>query len=1012
MRRFIQSCCLSAFLMLCLATAHAQSFAQNLFTSAEERLQAGDAKGAAELYQQIISQYPTFEALGAVKYNLALAYLYSGNSEKAVAQFKELAADSNKDASLREQAALGLGTAEMNLARSQTELQGQSKTLEQSIQDYEIFLKKYPQSSARGEAFFGKACSEFYDEKYADAEKTLTAFFSISASASLRNDATYLQARALSAEAVQLKDQKRDHDAQLKVEEAMKLLDQVANNPQNVVAGNDALFTAGETLFNIGRYSEAIEFLRRIKSKKYLEDEQSKIVDMLRKERAQAMIGANGDLQADVNRQYVRAATRLQEIQTKSSLYINAQLVIAQCLYEQKKYDEVVILARHYMPFCDTEQKKRVVYFLIKALLQDEQQNRAIQAYQEYKNQNPDEKLGEDALLSFADYFYRKKRYSECLEWLQEYQTVFPHGKLADNAALLEINIYTSNGEFDKALKANAAFRERFAGSPLEATVLYNHGYLNFMKKDFDSALIDLNQVVTHFAASDNVENARFFIGICLYELKRYDEAIQTLQSFEKEFPKSKLIPDSIFHRAKACEDKKDHRGANELYGQILKNYPKDELAPFSLFAMARDEASQGIPHSEDALKLFDQFLAQFPTHSLAPSAFLFKGAILRNTKRLDEALAIYQALAEKFPDNPTAAEALVLTAELNFQSAERMAARPERLPPERMEEWKKTIQSAQTSCEKVIRQFAKAPSVDKALSLLVQLWQKRIEAAFATKDEAKAYFDQLASSGDASLRVKVAFAFGSMLEKLNEKQAALQVLSDAYDHASTASLPNEGYNQYRRALIEAQQLDRAIAVSERQRVEKQEAQDPSGVAEAILGLGQVYLEKGDFPKATASFKEVISNFPWHETAAPQAEFYLALSQERQKDFQEAIKLYNVLLSKIQDPEMRVQVFFRLGYCWYGQFEKSPEQKFENLKQALAYFLKIGTAFTSFPTYASESLYMAASLYEKMALLSPDAKVKQECRQNSLKFYKRCLEEFPSTTWGEKSKEKLAPLLK
>ncbi len=1012
MRRLLQILSVSVLLIVGRSTAIAQSSAQELFSRAEETLQSGDPGAAAKLYEQLIRQFPTFEGLGAVKYNLALAWLYSENHEKAVAQFKELAADSNKDAPLREEASLGLGSAQTTLARTQSDSAARLRILGESIQSFETFLKKFPQSTSRGEALLGKAASEFYAERYDDTLKTLSSFATVNAAATLRNEATYLQGRTLAAQAGRLREQKRDHEARETLEHALVFFDQVAENTQNAVAGNDALFTAGEALFQMGFYREAIRYLRRIQSKSFLEKEQSKIVDSLRKEYTQAMTGSNRDVETDFHRRYVRAASRLREIQTRPALHLNAQLVIAQCLYEQGKYDETVLLSQHYLPFYDPEQKRRAVYYTIKALLQNDQQIRAVQTYQDYKKQNPGEQLGEDSLLSLADFFYRKKRFPDCLEWLREYQTVFPHGKLADTAALLEINIYTSTGELDKAWTSNEEFRQRFQNSPLETVILYNRAYLNYAKKEYHSALTDFRDFTAKFPKSENFENARFFTGICLRELKRSDDALQTFEAFEKDFPKSKLFANSIFHRAKAWEDKGDPLRAIECYTRLLKEFPNDELAPFALFGMARAWAGTGNTGSEKALPLFDEFISKYDKDPLAPSAYLYKGSILRHSKRLEEALTTYNALIDHYPDNPAAAEALILVAELNLQTADRMAARPERLSPDRIDDWKLAIGRVQSSCEKALRQFPKDGSADKALSLLVQIWQRRVEAGLCTKEEAKTYFNQLTLSSDPAIRVKISFALGGLMERLHEKLLALQTMTAAYDKAGDVSLPNEGYQQYRKALIDARQFDRAVTISERQRREKEENHDPAGVAEAVLGVGQIQFEKGDFPKASEAFHDVLDHYAWHETAAPQAEFFLGWIEEKQNNHQEAIKLYNALLPRIRDTEMRVQVFFRLGYAWYGRFEQSPDQKLENLRQSLAYFLKIGTAFSSFPTYASESLYMAASLYEQMAVLSPDARGKTEGSQNAVKFYKRCLDEFPTTPWAQKSKERLGPLAK
>ncbi len=987
-------------------TSQAQSSAGAMALSAEEKFRNGDAKGAISIYEGILSKPTSFEGIWTVRYNLGVAYYTTEAYDKALPLFEGLAAEKNVDPQLKEQALWLVGGTLAAKAGMLPKNAARNETLEQSIRVHDDFLKRYPKSKLVDEVLYGKAAAQLSFGRLDEAEKTVR-MIGGDGDTNLKNEATYLLARIDVAQAKKLLGEKKETEGKIRIAYAKKLFDELSKNQEDLILANEANFSAGDALVNMGNYSETIAYLRKVKSKQALEEIQGRRLQDLRNARNQALRSGNQQLQDELSRQYNRAYVKFNAIRKGAPLFLNAQELISKGYYEQKKYDEVLILNRHFLPHFDSEQKQRARYIIIKALLGKNAVDKAIQEYTEFKSQFPKDKIGEDIPISLADYFLRANKYNEAIRWADEYEMTYPEGAYLEQAYFLASVAASSSGNLDDAQKRHQKFQKKFPGSSLMGVALFNKAYANYLKKNYDAATPDLQSYIRDFPNAENTENATLFIGISLFELKKYNEAIKELQKFEKKYPKSKFLCNALYQMGRAYDEKKDLTRANTIYTRVVKDCPQGEVAPFAQFGIALNLLSLGPKQHPQVIAAFDQFLNQFPTHPMVPKVYLYKAEIYRADGKLKDVQTIYEELMRKYPESGSAAEAQVAIGEMFFQEATHMAAKPNKLPTEKQGVWKDAVQKSQKAYEQVFKKYPNHPAIDKALSQMSLLWQTRINAQFTTLEDAKSYFDYLSFSSDPALKIKIAFTLGSLLYKLDDRDTALKIFEGAFEKVGNISLPDEGYKQYRNLLIANKQYSQATALSERQLKEKHVVHDDRGIAEATFGLGRIFFEKGEFIKAARFLRDVVEQYPWHETTAPEAEFYLAWIEEKKQNFDEAIKGYKILLPKVLDPILKVSIFVRLGYAWCGKSEGSTIDRAENLKQAIAYFLKVGTTYGAYPTYAAEGLYMGAFLYEKLAAAVADSQTKTPAIQNATTFYKRCIQEYPHSPWAEKSRERL-----
>lgn len=987
--------------------------ANALLVQAEEALTRNEYKKAIELYESLITKYKSFQGIWAAKYNLGYACYVSGDYGRAAEVLRELTdGKRNPDVALREQAFALLGMVFSAQGASIEKGEERAAAFEKAVGAYDGYLKDFPQGKMRADALYGKAAAQLQGGKPDDAEKTLGTFFSGFKQSPLAADATYLMARISSAQARSAREQNRDADARRKVEDARRLFDQVSAQARDLALANQASYSAGDCLLAAGAYRDALGYFRKVRPVAALEQQAAQAVEQARGAYTAAVRGSDKARQTETKKQLDAAIRRAADVRESGGLYLAAQQQIARCLYELKKFDEVLVLNQHYLPHFSADQKKRAQYLGIKALLEKKDLDRAIKAYADFKAAYPGDKIGEDLPVSFAESYLRAGKYAEALKAADAYEATYPQGAFLEQIYFLAASAASQSGDTAEADRRNKKFSEKFPKSSMAGAAIFNKAYTSYQKKDYAAAIPEFRSYIEKFPQSEAAENAAFFVGISLFESKKIDDAIKELQAFEKKYPQSKLLPNALYQIAKAFEEKKEMESALKTHARLVKEFPQEPVAPYSQMAIAVIHLGAGPKSYPAAFQACDQFLQLFPAHALAPNAAFYRAEIARNLNKPEEAEAAYREVISKYPESDMAPQAQNALGEMFFQRAARMAARPEKLPPEKQAEYRELTRKAAQTFEEILTRAPESPAADKALSQLSAIWLARVNAGFAKKEEAREYFTKLGAK-DAALAPKAAFALGSLMSLLGDRDAALAVLGEAFDKAGETSLPNAGYRQYRNALLEAKQYDRALQVAERQLEEKRKANDEQGIAEALLGLGQASFDKGDLPTAAKNFETVVSKYGWYDGAAPEAEFYQVWIEEKRKNWDEAIKRYTALQAKVRDTELKVRIFMRLGYTWQSkaEAEAQPKPKEECFKQAIGFFLRIGLTYQTLPDLASEGLYRGGATYEAMAAIpGADARLRAESLQNAMKFYKRGLDEYPNSEWAAKSKERLAAL--
>lgn len=200
---------------------------------------------------------------------------------------------------------------------------------------------------------------------------------------------------------------------------------------------------------------------------------------------------------------------------------------------------------------------------------------------------------------------------------------------------------------------------------------------------EIDLAIKVLSELAGH-GSSDWIDRALLQLGKTQLSGGRYGAAVESLETLDRVAPRSGLKAEGHLFRAEALA-RLDRTEEAEKLLKPLVDEGAETLAPRAALALATLALEHG--HADLALSTVNEAAMHFPQSPLVP-AFLFRSAeALVKQKRTDEARKRFLKVAETYPRDPWADDALARAAQLALDAGDHAAALslarsfPERFP-------------------------------------------------------------------------------------------------------------------------------------------------------------------------------------------------------------------------------------------------------------------------------------------------------------------------------------------
>jgi TolA-binding protein len=515
--------------------------------------------------------------------------------------------------------------------------------------------------------------------------------------------------------------------------------------------------------------------------------------------------------------------------------------------------------------------------------------------------------------------FFDLKKYPEAIQALTAYMQSGDTGRFGDDA-LLKLAIAQSKQNQPKA--AMAAF----------------------------------DRLLRDYPKSDLISQSQYQLAECSYDLKQYGKAIENYRKVAERQPPDELSPYAAFGMAVCYYDQGEWAAAAESFSQVVDKFKNSDLVPQALYR--KGSCLMKLQKWAEAEGVFRALPAAAPKHELARASMVMIGTSLEEQKKWPEAAGAFQAviddyaqdkdqariyyelgwswreagkdaeslaafgkLADKFPGDPLAVDALFYLAEAKYK---------EPVPPEPPDRVAPRLDAAREIYGKVLAQSKDKRLADKSLYRIGWCY-------WLTKNykEAAAEFDKLCKDySDSDLVPDALFQAGQAYAKSGEPASASERFETLVKNPKCAGfkyLPEANL-----ALGEAKlaQNQPAEAAKIFEAWLEKNGKNPAA-AQANFLIGRARYDLKEYDAALESFGRVAALT--RSDLAAQAQFYIGQALQARADFKGAALAY-----------LRVQALYPDAREWVAAslFESAKcSEALGNKDEALKFYREVAEKY-------------------------------------------------------------------
>ncbi|MBD5285620.1 MAG: tetratricopeptide repeat protein [Bacteroides sp.] len=229
----------------------------------------------------------------------------------------------------------------------------------------------------------------------------------------------------------------------------------------------------------------------------------------------------------------------------------------------------------------------------------------------------------------------------------------------ADRSIAAECNLWMGDcyyrlGKYADASKAyNDYLKAAGSTSPNKALAYYDLGYSRFAEKKYDAARKDFERVIASPGDLGTVMIADAYnrVGDCYYYGMQFGKAEQ---NYEQSYSLNPSTGDyAIYQKAMMKGLTRDYNGKIKLLDEMTESYPSSGLLPSALLEKAESYVALG--RTGDAVSLYRELVKKYPTTSQGRNAYIQLAVTLQSQGKTGEAIDTYKKVISSYPTSEEA---------------------------------------------------------------------------------------------------------------------------------------------------------------------------------------------------------------------------------------------------------------------------------------------------------------------------------------------------------------------
>ena len=732
-------------------------------------------------------------------------------------------------------------------------------------------------------------------------------------------------------------------------------------------------------------------------------------------------------------KEYEEASERFRSILASRPGYREATIALSWCYYHQKAYEEAYRQIKELMPPLKQSPAQKLMH-QGEVLIWLQEYQAAIKTFSQLLEEYPQDELVPRAYLSRAECYLKLDQLDEALKSLEDFCHTTADQKEAYRQWFRIGKLYfETKKNYDQARRAFQQAININRGGELSdlAQMMIVRSWL--MKGDYNQAVQSLNLLVNSYPQSELLDDGYFLLGQILTTLGRYSGAEESFAAVVESFPDSEWRANSLLNRGKIAFEQGKWDECISHLETFLNEYPESPL--FSEVNFYMGKARYELKDYDRGRENFDNILNSIvdTDEKRVREATFQLGWGYYKEMRYQEAIQQFARLLEKYPHSPEAEEALYwigwshLSAGNYEESNQRLEELVSRFPQSRYAEhslWlmannyltQKNWSRAVVLFEQLMERF---PEGDFA-----PLAQQRIEETLLERGDYQSLLLNLPlfafNNPGSLLRAEERLAKGDKLLSKGRKREALQAYEGLLKDFPNSPVSDQA--NYKVGEIHYQQEKFAIAIPYYKRV-VEGFPDSELSPDARHKLGTCYFKSKQWEEAIDHYQICLED-PTFANITDRLSYLIGYAYEQLRNTEQAIAYYQRfltsledatrmveeqmrlirvmmvarhyqvavdacrrLLSQLKDEDIKTEVQFYLGECFY--LWGKPEQ-------AVVEYLKVTYLHPTNPMWAMTACFKAGEIYEK-----------EKKWEEALKLYKRVAERYKNTKQGDYANQRI-----
>jgi TolA-binding protein len=599
------------------------------------RFEQKDFAGAARAFETVVAKYPKGRTAAQSQLKVGECCLERKDYAKALAAYRKVL--DTYPGEWSDEARMGIGDA--LFAR---------KEYVEAAKAFEEVAEKHPKEPDAPLALLNAANAYLAADRAKDALAAADRFDAAYGKTAAAPRVAHARARAL----LKLE---RYHEAARTFTGALR-----ADLPKVEQAA--AWFGLGEALFGAEKFGDALKAYQKVVSDFPGHD--------LAEDAAYSMVFCHAELGKLA--QAVAQCRRFEKTYPKSRLLASVKQVQGEYLYRQKDYaaarkaSEASLRLDADGPYADD-----ALYKLAWSCRQLDDHARAEQHALKLPTSFPKSPYAAEALYLAGLSAVDRKDEEAAVRHFDSCQKTFPKSSFAANAAYQIALLAYRKRDFQTAAKHFDTFLIKYPKSNLVPQALVYAGESAFQLERYDAAQKLYERQLADYPEKGKewADVARHGVAWCLRKKRKPAEAAEAFQQVVKQHPRSPLAPDSAFWAAKCLEDAGKHAAAAAAFRRFAKAHPKHALAEESAFRVA--SALLGAREYDEALRAYGAFVQSNPKSEFADNAVYDSAWCHKHQKQPDEARKAYERLLAEYPKSDVRGNALFELGNLLFDAKE-----------------------------------------------------------------------------------------------------------------------------------------------------------------------------------------------------------------------------------------------------------------------------------------------------------------------------------------------------